>query len=556
MARKSGKRANQGQALEWVGGLVSHPSYVTGEGEPYRPEMLLWVIPGGPVLGVSMGKPGELLAQAADHLRDTMAGSMVGSVPAPARVRVASQELARALESVADLRPEIVCAPTPELDEVLEAMREHLAGGEGGMRSYLEGGLDADAVGSLFRAAAALFRASPWKVLPEDASVLSVTIESLGVRDAALSVIGHLGESFGFIVFSSFDDLDDFSDAAEAVERGEPVTSPAHFALEFERGAEVSPALRREIADHGWEVAGADAYPLLVSIDDDLVVRPTTSHEVTITEAIARALTQVLVENAERPGAWTDAPTFSHTLTVATHAGPVEITLRAPHDDRAGVLEHLTASNLLENLAELEDGDEIDPDVRIELEDAIMDRFSRSPEAEGRVDIDLGRFVMTFAADHLGKTIASLDAEGLREILFEIVPRKVSIDASAAGAIIEATRALFGFLKRECGLVQADACLRVLGGDAARRLERELSDPRNFGMAKSLMMGGQEAGFDVSTKEGVEAWMRAIEGKPLPPAFSLPSLAPPLAPRAADPAEARARKNKRKAERKARKKNR
>lgn len=26
--------------IEWVGGIVSMPMYVTGEGEPYRPEAL------------------------------------------------------------------------------------------------------------------------------------------------------------------------------------------------------------------------------------------------------------------------------------------------------------------------------------------------------------------------------------------------------------------------------------------------------------------------------------------------------------------------------------
>jgi hypothetical protein len=29
--------------IEWVGGLVEMPAYVIGEGEPYRPETLLWM---------------------------------------------------------------------------------------------------------------------------------------------------------------------------------------------------------------------------------------------------------------------------------------------------------------------------------------------------------------------------------------------------------------------------------------------------------------------------------------------------------------------------------
>ena len=44
--------------IEWVGGLVSMPAYVTGEGEPYRPEVLLWMSGDGIVLGTTTAKPG------------------------------------------------------------------------------------------------------------------------------------------------------------------------------------------------------------------------------------------------------------------------------------------------------------------------------------------------------------------------------------------------------------------------------------------------------------------------------------------------------------------
>ena len=145
-------------------------------------------------------------------------------------------------------------------------------------------------------------------------------------------------------------------------------------------------------------------------------------------------------------------------------------------------------------------------------------------------------------------------APELDEILFELVPRKVSVAASAAGEIVAECQAFFAFLKRELSLRQADACLRVLGAGAVKKLEAALSDPRNFGMAKSLVMAGADAGFDVSSQEGVEAWMREIQGKPLPSSIRLPSLG--VAPRRVDPKAARAKKNQRKASRKARKKNR
>jgi hypothetical protein len=96
--------------------------------------------------------------------------------------------------------------------------------------------------------------------------------------------------------------------------------------------------------------------------------------------------------------------------------------------------------------------------------------------------------------------------------------------------------------------------LRVLGGDAVKKLEAALSDTSTFGMAKSLFMGGREAGFDMDSKEGIEAWMRVMQSQPLPASVRLPP--PGSGARPVDATAARASKNARKAARKARKKNR
>ena len=45
--------------------------------------------------------------------------------------------------------------------------------------------------------------------------------------------------------------------------------------------------------------------------------------------------------------------------------------------------------------------------------------------------------------------------------------------------------------------------------DAADMLFEELSNPENFGMAKSFVMAGNQAGFDMSTQQGLEAFMLA-----------------------------------------------
>ena len=538
--------------VEWVGGLLSMPAYVTGEGEPYRPEILLWMIPDGPIVGTALAKPGELMGTAVQHLRDTIERPSFGEPHTPARVRVASPDLAGVLRAGLPGSVEVVCAPTPELDATFDAMQEGISGSPHGLDpSYLAPDISASAVASFFRAAAGLFRAKPWEVVPSDQTLLAVTIEQLEVRGVAMSVIGQMGQSLGFILFSGEDDFDAYLAAADAVTRGEDPDMPPHFVLNFHRGSDLPAPLRKEIAKHRWEVAGGGAYPALVSVDEDLVARPPTVQELTIAEAISLALPKVLAERELLQAAWGEGTTFARTLHVKTHAGEMAVTLRAPYQDEEQ--HERTPYHVLVELAALEvPEEELDSEARDDLERELMSALVASPEGKALTDVPSCHFVMDFAADYFGVTIASLGPNELREIVFEIIPRKVSVDPSEATSIIEEARALFAFLKRTCGLRQADACLRVLGGDAAKRLEAALSDPRNFGMAKSMLMGAQEAGYDVHTKEGLSAWMREVQGRPVPPGIMLGE-GPTIR---ADPQAATAKKKKRKAERKARKKNR
>jgi hypothetical protein len=508
--------------IEWVGGLASMPNYVTGEGEPYRPEMLFWIGPEGTVLGSTLGKPGELLGLANNSLRETIANPGWGKPQSPERIRVASPELAQTLrEGHPGLA--VVLAPTPEADDFLEAMREKF--GANGEHSYLSPGIDPDAVASFFRAAAALFRTKPWQIVPTGQSLASVTVSKPGLKGAALSVIGQIDESLGFILFASVDDFETFVSQAGALERGEKPTLPRHLSLYFERGAELSDALRKEIAEHHWEVASADAYPSLATVDADLIVRPLTAEDVTLAEAIARALPQVLSDEQRVRAAWNGGEPVMQTVTVTTHAGDIEVTLRIPHEDSPRV--YAPEHDLLADLFELaQDGDELDRDACAPLEEELVRRFAASPEGKELPHLDACYFVMEFAASYFDATIATLEPEDLEEIVFEIIPKKVSIGASAARGLIEESRAFYAFLKREFGLKQADACLEVLGGDAVKELKAALSNPAGFGLAKSLVMGRLGAA---------------------------PSSTPS---RPVDKAAQRAKKNQRKAARKARKKNR
>jgi hypothetical protein len=52
-----------------------------------------------------------------------------------------------------------------------------------------------------------------------------------------------------------------------------------------------------------------------------------------------------------------------------------------------------------------------------------------------------------------------------------------------------------------------------LDDKAVRQLKREMSDPANFGIAKSLIMMGKARGFDMSTEEGINTWMNTYNAE-------------------------------------------
>jgi hypothetical protein len=256
---------------------------------------------------------------------------MVGRPHVPAQVRVASPEVARELGAHA-AGVAVVCAATPEVDAMMAVLRQGMAEAtdeddDDDDDTYLAAGITAEAMESFFRAAARLHRAAPWKVVPGDTSLLEITIEALDVRGLVVSIIGQMGESFGLVCFGSFADFEAYVAAAETIDEDESPKLPRHVALNFDRGADISPVLRKEISVQGWEVAGATAYPWIVVVDEDVVARPPTPRELTRMEAIAAAIAWLVETEPDLPAAWRRPAQLRRTTTVALAAGPVEVGL-------------------------------------------------------------------------------------------------------------------------------------------------------------------------------------------------------------------------------------
>lgn len=315
---------------EWVGGLVQVPAYATGDGAPYRPEALFWLDASGNVCAAQVAKPGELLSLAAEILQETIRQMCAAGTPAPTRVRVGSASLAAALRAAMP-ELEVMCAATPEVDALLDQMREQFSQDAVDEQTYLAEQADVTEMSAFFAAAAALYRACPWRSALAQHAYLLVTIKSLDLSHAVLALTGKPGHSPGLVLLASLAHYSAYCEALPQLARGDRPALPRQLALNFERGAELSPGQRKEIVTHGWEVAGADAYPWLVVLDEDLIARAPTSREVTLAEVLARALCTLVVEHGPALAAAARGEgALSRVLQVGTREEQIEVVLEAP----------------------------------------------------------------------------------------------------------------------------------------------------------------------------------------------------------------------------------
>lgn len=156
---------------------------------------------------------------------------------------------------------------------------------------------------------------------------------------------------------------------------------------------------------------------------------------------------------------------------------------------------------------------EFDEDRSYEYVEELMSEFAKSPEAQPIVEANGSVYwaatMMEYGISHLGQTPATMKPGDVDELLFELIPQKVSAEPERAGEIFTELRAFWAFVARQYGLANAEQILASMDDRAAKRFEKEFADPGNFGMAKSMVMSGMEAGFDMTTPEGCEAFRQA-----------------------------------------------
>lgn len=326
----SNKRRPPSHPSEWIAGIFPLAGYVADGPVPEKPWALIWMSALGFVVGTHIARQDEILDSALASFEQAIQSPILGRPGIPPRLRVSSKELATVI-SAAYPEIKIRVAATPEIDTLRESLNAHLTENAPLMDdTYLASGASEAAVADFFAASAELFKLKPWDLVPGDQCVIRVTIPSLSVKDAVISVIGQAGESLGFILFFSIDDFFDFLDASEAIRMGViDVTIPCHLSLNFERGADLSSKRRKEVSKHQWPIVTAKAYPVPLRIDEEQCEVPLADEDYLRLEVIARALCVILKENIEDMGAAWNGGLWARELEVPTRHGPVNLILGA-----------------------------------------------------------------------------------------------------------------------------------------------------------------------------------------------------------------------------------
>jgi hypothetical protein len=501
--------------LEWIGVVVDSPA----GGRP----VLVWYEPStDKVIDIRVTEPGlreapGLFVRATQH-------PAVGEPRIPARIRVADPVLARILDPHL-IGVEVVVGDISEARDMVASLNEHMIRNEPVMAEVAP-----EVYARLFRAAAALYRAKPWAVLPAD-EWIAVDCEALGIAGGALSVVGQRGESHGFTLCRTLEDATTWLDAGERRVLGKPYVYPDEFFMfSYSERRELDPEDVAEVKRQRWEVASPAAYPSLTVVDHGEGRLPTAS-EIAGVSTMIEGLTAMLRDEPDLETAWDLDPVEWEGEVDGTRvrfAAPLEVS-EPPADPGDASLDILDEHGRID-------------DLRFDrYQTALMMRLAARDEIPDEV-LAAAEMLVAFAAQFHGATFGKITSRELEALLLETVPAQLAVEADEAGRIVAAARELMRFAGDELGSPTATGALAMLDGSFEQKLARELANPANYGPSKQLVMAGIAAGFDMSTEQGVAEFVEAFARAQKKPKKAKPKAKAKAKPKPKKPATKRARR--------------
>jgi hypothetical protein len=277
----------------WEADVSPAPAWVTGEGEPYRPWLTLVVsrtqnqviVP-----DMSMARPDD------GHLLRVVLRAVREAGIRPERLDVADAGVAARLGGPLG-RAAIGVAASADGLAMIETVAESLAvaiAGPDTLRPLARvPGMTDDVQRALYAAAADFYRARPWRKLPSDTPL---DIRGPGDRLVHAVVMGQSGIQQGLAVY------EDRTTLAAAMRGDEKAAARStSLAVMYGEAFEIAARDHDAIQQRGFEVAGPEAWPLVIRMEPGFAARPPLVWEAELITACLRDVVKRVAAGGDRP---------------------------------------------------------------------------------------------------------------------------------------------------------------------------------------------------------------------------------------------------------------
>jgi hypothetical protein len=246
-------------------------------------------------------------------LARAMAQPAAGEPHRPTEVLLARPDWAEELEPYLE-KVGVRCAVSEEGALQLDELFENLAGAlarpaDPGLLDVP--GVTPEAVASFFDAAAGFYRQAPWRKVGERPIKIDCPRFESGPWYAVL--MGQAGLTAGLVLYDSLETLQRIQTGELSDEEGARLT--AALAVVFGSEDELPEADAQAAREHGWRVAGEDAWPVVYRKEPGLTMRPPLAWELELLEACLRVVPEFARQKTRRTAPFAaEAPTASGGL--------------------------------------------------------------------------------------------------------------------------------------------------------------------------------------------------------------------------------------------------
>ena len=181
--------------------------------------------------------------------------------------------------------------------------------------------------------------------------------------------------------------------------------------------------------------------------------------------------------------------------------------------------------NLLDDLDDDLDYDDVEPLIESYIDD-IVKQFSQSPEGQAHAVQypEIGSWIfhlIDFGYKYEGFVLSQMTKDDMKTMMEDLLPRKVGLaNKSEAEDAVPELVAFWSFLEREYHFKNAKSIITYLLS-VKDKFPDWMFDPARGGFAKNFFLSGIEAGFDMSSQEGMnmfkEIYNAQLDKKPLLP---------------------------------------